>query len=354
MACGAATESERLEAALETTGPANVGAGLYPYQLTPELAGASRRCLSRRADQGMFAALADPILPIFAILAVGYGLQRAGLFDVAAAQVVNRFVFYVAAPALVFGIIARAPIADLEMQAVGAYFISQMTVYAGTFLLMHYGMGRDKGEALLLGMTASFSNHVFFVLPIAERIHGLAATEPISGIILVDSTIVFCGSVLAVDLLQASSPSPRKVLATLARNPFVVAAALGVAAWAAGPLLPNGLLTYATFAGAAAAPASLLALGIILASRPLRPIALETWIVVVAKILVHPILVLTATAFILVSPLAGEMTLLVAAGPCGAMPFVIALRYGIPTETIARAVLISTLLSLLTLAVLGG
>ncbi len=300
----------------------------------------------------MLATLADPILPIFAVLALGYGLHRSGLFDVPAAQAINRFVFFVATPALVFSIISGAPIAHFDLRALGLYFAVQLIVYGGTFLFMHRNLGREKGEALLLGMTAVFVNHVFFVLPIAERVYGATATQPIAGIILVDVGLVFCGTVLAVDLMQTKNPSPLKVAGLLARNPFVIASALGILAWAARPVMPQGLFTFATFAGAAAAPASLFALGIMLANNPMRPIGAATWSVVAAKIVLHPALVFALAGLVTLSPGWDDITLLVAAGPCGAMPFVIALQYGIRTETIAKAVLVSTLFSLLTLSVL--
>ena len=41
------------------------------------------------------------------------------------------------------------------------------------------------------------------------------------------------------------------------------------------------------------------------------------------------------------------IAILVAAGPCGAMPFVIAVQYGIELERIAKAVLLSTVLSVI-------
>ena len=47
-----------------------------------------------------------------------------------------------------------------------------------------------------------------------------------------------------------------------------------------------------------------------------------------------------------------HLVLLVAAGPCGAMPFVIALQYGVRTEVIAKAILVSTILSLVSLSIL--
>jgi predicted permease len=300
----------------------------------------------------MLTTLANPILPIFAILALGYCLQRFGLFDVTVAQSINRFVFFVATPALIFSIISQAPIDHFDLRALGLYFSSQVLVYVGIALFMYRILKREKGEALLLGMTATFVNHVFFVLPIAERVFGTSTAHPIAGIVLVDVGIVFCGSVLAVDLMRTDKPSPLKVVGLLVKNPFLIASILGVLAWVAHPIVPQGVFTYAAFAGGAAAPTSLFALGIILASNPLRPIGYATWSVVSAKVILHPVLVFIFSSFLVLSPGWSDMTLLVAAGPCGAMPFVIALHYGIKTDTIAKAILISTLFSLLTLSLL--
>lgn len=300
----------------------------------------------------MLTTLADPILPVFAVLALGYVLHQTGLFDVAIAQAINKFVFFVATPALVFSIVSVAPMEEFDLRALGLYFTAQVFVYVGTALFVYRVLGREKGEALLLGMTATFVNHVFFVLPIAEQIYGSTAAEPIAGIVLVDVGIWFCGTVLAVDLMQAKNPSPLKVAGMLVRNPFLIAATLGVLAWAVRPVIPQGVFTYASFAGNAAPPSALFALGIILASNPMRPIGRATWMVVSAKVILHPMLVFVLAGFITFSPDWEKITLLVAAGPCGAMPFVIALHYGIRTETIAKAVLVSTLFSLLTLSIL--
>jgi malonate transporter len=280
------------------------------------------------------------------------GVHKMDIFDIPAAQAINKFVFFVATPALIFSIVSGASGYQFDWRALGLYFLAQVLVYAGTTLFMHRALGCEKGEALLLGMTTVFVNHVFFVLPIAERIYDTTASQPIAGIVLVDAGIVFCGSVLAVDLMQAKNPSPLKVAGLLVRNPFLIASALGILSWIAQPVIPRGLFTYADFTGAAAAPASLFALGIILASNPIRPIGIKTWSVVAAKIVLHPTLVFIFASLVILSSDWRDATLLVAAGPCGAMPFVIALQYGIRTETIAKAVLISTLFSLVSLSVL--
>ena len=300
----------------------------------------------------MFSSLLDPILPIFAILALGYCLYRQKIFDVNAAQSINKFVFYVATPALLFSIVSSAPVSEFETNALAVYFSAQLCVYFGTFLFTHFALDFEKREALLLGMTTAFVNHVFFVLPIAERIYGTSAAQPIAGIVLIDVVVLFCGTVLVMDLMQTAKPSPLKVAGLLVRNPFLIASFLGMASWFFKPLIPSGVFTFSEFAGAAAAPASLFALGIILASNPLQPIGAATWFVVAVKIAVHPLLVFALLGIITVAPGWDHLALLVAAGPCGAMPFVIALQYGVRTEVIAKAILISTIFSLISLSIL--
>ncbi|MFM7965925.1 MAG: AEC family transporter, partial [Betaproteobacteria bacterium] len=55
----------------------------------------------------MLSSLQDPILPIFMALLVGYSLRRINFFEVSNAQAINRFVFYVAMPALIFSLVSK-------------------------------------------------------------------------------------------------------------------------------------------------------------------------------------------------------------------------------------------------------
>lgn len=302
----------------------------------------------------MLATLGDPILPIFAVLAAGYIFQKLGLMDVSHAAAINRFVFYIAAPALGVSVIGRAEPGAIDWPPVAVYFGAELVVYLAVFLLMRFGFRREAGESLLLGMTAVFANHIFFVLPISERFFGPAAAEGMAGILLLDIAVIFCGSALLAEIATSESRSVGRTLAMLARNPFVYAPPIGVLLGTLGPLTPSGVWTFLTFTSAAAAPIVLFSLGITLAASPIFPIRLPCWSVAAAKLLAMPAIVWSGLNVIDggMDGTARAITLLVAAGPCGAMPYVIATQYGIRTVTIAKTILISTLLSLVSLSVL--
>ena len=50
----------------------------------------------------------NAVLPVFAVVAVGFAFGRGGLFDFSAALALNRFVFYAALPLLLFRLIATS------------------------------------------------------------------------------------------------------------------------------------------------------------------------------------------------------------------------------------------------------
>jgi hypothetical protein len=308
----------------------------------------------------IFSSLQDPILPIFMVMFIGYILRRVEFFDVLGAQGINRFVFYVAMPTLLFNLVRSVPLHEIDWPTVNAYLLTEFIVYGSVAFITFKFFKRSASESILIGMAAGFVNHVMFVLPIARSIYGAEAVSPVVAIVFVD-VVVFCLTIFLIDFIKALESkkegafSPQNVLLMLSKNPMVIATVLGLLAGAFSRYIPSGVFTYAQFVGAAAPPAALFALGVVLGGQPMRPIGGPAWLVIGAKLIVQPVLfwALAGVGGVLVmKPDWETLAFLVAAGPCGAMPFVIALQYKITPEVIAKAVLISTVLSLLSLSVL--
>ncbi len=302
-----------------------------------------------------FQTFLNPVLPIFAVLGFGMLLARRGIFDTSAAGVLNRFVFYIGAPALTFSLLTSASLAEFEWQVLMLYFASEVAIYAAGMALARYVFQREWREAMLLGMTACFVNHVFFVLPMARVLYGDAASAPIAAIIAVDTVLLFALTIVALELSAPGVRSGRHVLALLIKHPMLQAIAAGLLVNLAGIPLHAGINTFTHFVGAAASPIGLFALGIVLSStvgRNLDKLALS---IIGLKVVGHPLLawLLFSSAATLANPAWTSTALLVAAGPCGVMPFVLALQYKINVTTISRAVGYSTLVSLVTLAMMA-
>ena len=297
----------------------------------------------------------NPVLPIFAILGVGMLFTRRGIFDASAASILNRFVFYIGAPTLTFSLLTNASLAEFEWHVLLLYFSSEMLIYGAGTALARYVFQREWREAMLLGMTACFVNHVFFVLPMARVLYGDAASAPIAAIIVVDTVIIFALTIVALELSAPGAHSGRKVLTLLIKHPLLLAITAGLLVNLAGIPLHDGVGTFTHFVSAAASPIALFALGIILASTGTRGLDKMALFVFGLKIIAHPLLawLLFSSAATLGNPAWTNTALLVSAGPCGLMPFVLGVQYKVNVATIARAVGYSTVISLVTLAVMA-
>ena len=301
----------------------------------------------------MIGALTGAILPIFAVMAIGFVLGARGAVSPDAPAGLNRFALLVAVPALLFSILARADLAALDPRGLGAYLAGEATVYAAGVLIARRVFRRAADEALLLGFAAAFVNHVLFVLPVAEGLYGDRAAAPIGAIVVVDALVTFPLTVLGMELLTGRGRGGGAVARQVLLNPMLAAPVLGLAVNLSGLALPAGLWRFVEFAGGAAAPAALFALGVTLSGADLRRFGAASVTIAALSIVAHPGLVhgLNLAAGD-ASAEAGLMVTL-AAGPCGAMPYALASVHGTPTASIAKAIVLSTAASLVTLSLLA-
>ena len=300
----------------------------------------------------MLDALLTAILPIFAVPFAGFWLGRTGAVSQDAPQGINRFVLLVAVPALLFSLMAEAPVETFDRNALASYAGPEIVVYLTGFLLARFVFGRDPRESLLLGFAAAFTNHVFIVLPVATTLYGPEAGPPIAAIIAMDALIFFTLTAMLMELLAPAGGSPFAAAGRILRSPMLIGPALGLAVNLAGVAPHDGIMTYARFAGAAAAPAALFALGVTLGGADLRRIGAASVTVAALALVLHPLLTRAAWELLPPSGLAPLMVLC-AAGPCGAMPYALASFHGVPVQSIAKAITVSSVVSVFTLAALA-
>jgi len=293
--------------------------------------------------------LLNGVLPVFGIGAVGYILGLRGTFDFNMAMVLNKFVMIVAVPALGFQLLANAPLTEFNLAMLAGYFVTELLMYTTGFLIARLVFKTDVMEAALLGLAIALTNHILFVLPIAITLFGEEAVTPIVAIISMDGVLIFSGSLILMDVLATKDASLRLTLGKIARNPPLVAMAFGLTFGLLSLSVPTGVDVFLDFLGGTASPVLLFALGIILSqkasgSRPMLPVAITG-----VKLVAHPLLAWAIFAGVLqLAPEVRNPAMMVAAAPCGVMAFMLALNYGVRVDAIARAILYSSIGSLVT------
>lgn len=294
------------------------------------------------------------VLPVFGLILLG-GLARwRGVLGPHAVSELNRFVVWLALPAMLFQVMAHASLVTLWQPGfVLAFGLGSFALFAATVALRR----RNLADAGLDGLNAAYPNTGYMGFPLAAAALGPASLPLMTLATIITVCFVFAAGIICIEIGQQAARDPwrlaRRVGLALARNPLLVAPALGALVSAAGLSLPDSLERFLSLLGASASPCALVALGAFLVlprggRRPdLRAVALLTGL----KLLALPVLVwLLAVPLLGLPPLQAQAAVLAAALPTGTGPFMLAEYYRRDAGVTSATILASTVLSVLTVA----
>jgi len=304
------------------------------------------------------AAAFDIVVPMFALMLCGYLAVYFRILGADGIRGLSNFVFFFAIPALLFhGISTSRGAEHDEIAIVYAYFIACLVLFAATMAAGRLIFRLSLQEQAIMAFTATFSNTVLLGIPIIYTAFGERGLLPVTLITSFHSIILLTLATTIIEIGQGHGGrflhSLPKTLLALLRNPLLLAIIAGFVMRLLGwhsPVVVDGFLVLLT---GAAAPCSLFALGATLAGFHLGGGLKETLFLTVMKLVVHPLLVwFLVTGIFHLAPIQIAVSVILAALPAGQNGFILAQRYGIYVERSASTVLITTAISVVTVALL--
>jgi predicted permease len=307
------------------------------------------------------------------MIAAGFACRRRGIMGPAAASELNRFVVWLALPALLFDVMAHASWAAMYQPAfVAAFGLGSAAVFVLTLGLRLRG-GRHLADASVDAIAAAYPNTAYIGFPLCLIVFGASGLTPATIATILIVCVLFSIAIVLIEIgLQSERRAHKLVLklaGSLMRNPLIVAPLAGTLlngiSHGPGDTVPAAVESLLKLLGAAASPCALVCLGLFLGERRAVPVAPLTsggkpvtsdrgaWWLTGAKLLLQPALTwwLAARVFMLPAPLTA-MAVLLAALPTGTGPFMLAEFYGREGAVSSRTILMTTVGSLLTLSLL--
>lgn len=295
------------------------------------------------------------VAPIFGLVLAGYGCRRLHFMGPNASPELNRFVVYLALPAMLFQLMTHTSWAALYQPGfVLAFGLGMAAVFGATLLLRR--RARGLADASLDGLNAAYANVGFMGFPLCLAVLGQQAMALVTIATILTACVLFGSAIVLIELGRQNGVGAlvvtRKVGLSLLKNPLLLAPLLGALTAAAGVPVPAPFDAFLRLLGGAASPCALVALGLFLAEKraPAPADAAPCWPLVAAKLVGQPLLTwwLAYRVFML-PPLLAETAVLLAALPTGTGPFMLAEFYGREALVTARSILVSTVLSLLSI-----
>ena len=303
-------------------------------------------------------AIVDVVLPVFAIMLAGYLGGRFGLLGAASSEALNRFVYYAALPALFFVSMARVELGEaFNWPFLMTYGGGQIVTFLLAVLVARFVFPNSLGALTLHGLSAVFANTGYLGIPLLLTAYGEAAMLPAIVSTVFGGTVVIGFAVALLEFDQGRGAGPlrllSKVVLGVVRSPLVVSALVGITVSLIGVELPTPLVTFCDILGAAAAPCALFAIGLFMVGRSFTAGAAEVSWLVGLKLLVQPLITwLLATWVFEMPPIWALSAVVLAALPTGALVFVLAQQYETYIQRSTAAIMVSTVLSVLTLSAL--
>jgi len=295
------------------------------------------------------------VLPVFALILIGYVCGKTGKLGPNASTELNRFVVWLALPAQLFSFASGSSWHSLWQPGfIAAFSIACLTVY---FLIFFISWRRRSNlvTASFDGLSASYSNTGYMGIPLCVLALGQEGLAPA----VISTFLVFGLFALSTVFIEIGTLSHKKtheiflsVLKSLFSNPLLLAPIVGLIWSATDMVLYEPVQRTISFLAAAASPCALVSIGLFLVQKP-KSKNHEAWGMSFVKLLIQPLVAWVIAGPVLNLPsLWIKAVVLLSALPTGTGPFMLAQYYKAESGNISRVVLLTTVGSLLTLSIL--
>ena len=302
-------------------------------------------------------AVVTSALPVFALILTGWLAARWRILGAGATDALNRYVVYLSLPALLFRAMTQVNLTHMAHWGFVGAFAGGIAV---TFLASFLGARRtqraltDRG---IQGLAASYANAGYMGIPLCLALLGPDSMAPATFTTLLTASVLFGFAIALIEFDRQQTPNLSltlfKVGRALLRNPLLAAPLLGLA-WAfTGLALPEGVDRYVALLGASASPCALVTIGLFLAQTETSSSGPGVMRLVAGKLLLQPAVTAVLAFYVFAMPPVWAWTaVLMSALPIGTGPFMLAQMYGRAARVPSRAILVSTVASVLTVSLL--
>ena len=296
-----------------------------------------------------FLVVLGQVTTLFLLMGIGFFLGKTGRLSLVGTGEMSFLLMYIVTPCIIVGSFQTDWEGDtLRTLAVGT---AALAVCYGVYILISLFLFRDKPADLQapLRFGCIYGNTGFMGLPLVRAVLGEEAL-----IFAVVSMVVFnvlCWTHGVILMGGKGAFSPKKIVL----NPGVIAVAIGLPLFLLRLRLPGPLYNAVGFVGDLNTPLAMVVIGAQMSRADLLSTfrGKELYAASAVKLLLMPAVTALLLLRLHLDPLFYSATVILAAAPTAGITSMFAERFGRDSARAAQLVSLSTLLSILTLPVVG-
>lgn len=291
------------------------------------------------------------IVPLFLIIAMGFGVKRLGWIGPEDVRRFNKVCFYTFMPVMLFYNIYTSDFSQAVRLPYALFVVGAalgMVAVSFAVTLLAEKMPERRGVMI---QAAFRSNFVLLGLPIAEELLPGSNFGITALMIAIVVPIYNMMSVVVLEYFRGGKPRAGEVLLAVVKNPLILGSVAGLLVQALHITLPEVLVSFSGKMNSAATPLILLLLGASFETREIARYKKELLVCVGLRLVVFPGAILTLAAALGLRDIEFVTVLAMTAAPTAVNSFNMAQQLGGDSQLAGSAVVVSTAASFFTLFV---
>ena len=291
----------------------------------------------------------ESIMPLFILMALGYAIREMKLADKKDFDVMNKLVFTVFLPTLLFYNIYKTGAAtNFDLQLAGFAVIGILTVFAvGYFVVKVLSRDNSKRGVMLQGFFRS--NYAILGVPLVEYICGGNSTGLASLMVAVIIPVFNVLAVISLETFRGGKVSFKELIKGIITNPLIIASLLGVLFMLCNITLPTVIEKAVSDISKIASPLAIIILGASFSFSSIKGYVRDITIVVLTRLIIVPLLAVVAAVLLGFTGEALACLLIAFGAPVAVSSYSMSQQMGGDETLSAQVVVISSALCLATL-----
>lgn len=289
------------------------------------------------------------LLPLIIEIGLGFMLKATGIIDAHTSKAVNKMVFKLFLPVLLFNNLYTAKVSDAFNPRLMTFAIVAVLVLVGILCLGVPLLERDKSKrgAAIQGMFRS--NFAIFGVPLSISLAGDSIRSTVSVAVAV---VVFIFNILAVVVLEVyngNNPDFKSIFKGILKNQLILACVLGAVTLLTGIKFPTPIDKTLSAVSSVATPLGLIILGTSISLPSVKQNAKRLIWILGGKLIIIPVIVLAVA--IAMGFRSGELVILLAvfASPTAISSYPMAVEMGHDGDLAAQIVMFGTIACIFTM-----
>ena len=289
------------------------------------------------------------VAPLFLMMVLGYFLKYIKIFDQHTLDVMNKVVFKVFLPVLLFYNVYTT---DLETVFDGKLILFAASGVIILFLLLLFFIPKIEKENPKRGVMIQGvfrSNFVIFGIPVATSVYGDGNVGTTAMLIAVVVPLFNMLAVISLEMFRDSEINLKHILKGVITNPLIIGAFVGIVFLLIGIKLPSCIMETVEDVSKMATPLGLILLGASFSFSDVNKYLKETIFIVITKLLVVPAIMIPLSIYLGIRGIALLTLTIIYGSPTGVSTFQMAKQMDGDSDLAAQIIVFTSFFCIITM-----